>query len=78
MVEKIGSNDQRPYDNSFFLEKSSLLDVDLFSRTFHEEMPIGVLLDAVLTFLKSGDFRGHLRWFKGAQGENKSFPKGGQ
>ena len=34
---KSGSNDQRRYNNSFILEKNSLFDVNLFSRTFHEE-----------------------------------------
>ena len=38
-LTKSGSNDQRPYTNSYFLEKSSLFDVDLFSRNFHVEMP---------------------------------------
>ena len=39
MVEKSGSNDQRRNHNSYFLEKISLFDVDLFPQTFHVEMP---------------------------------------
>ena len=39
LVEKSGSNDKRGYNNSYFLEKSSLFDVKIVSQTFQVEIP---------------------------------------
>ena len=39
LVEKSGLNDQRRHNYSYFLEKSSLLDLDLFFRLFMRKCP---------------------------------------